>query len=297
MNILITGGSGLIGQSFIKQFNNHSFTVLTRSPDKVRAQHPASVKIITSLDNFQNLNAYDAVINLAGEPIINKRWSEKQKKIIKQSRWKMTQDLVDLIASSNSPPKVFISGSAIGVYGNRGGEFLTESSIIKKSDFPTELCMRWETLAKQAEPYTRVVVIRTGIVIAPHGGALVKMLRPFKFCLGGRISNGKQFMSWIHFKDHINAINYLLTTNNLSGPVNLVAPAPEMNREFSQKLANSLNRFAILPLPKSVLKLLLGESSCLLLDSQRVVPEALLKSGFKFQFPLLRSALADALKN
>jgi uncharacterized protein (TIGR01777 family) len=296
MNILITGGTGLIGQSFIKQFDSHSFTILTRSPDKARVTHSGSVKFINSLDSLQDLNEFDAVINLAGEPIVDKRWSDKQKELIQQSRWKTTQDLVYLFSCSHNPPEVFISGSAIGIYGNRGSEPLTESSAIQKEDFPTELCMHWEALAKQAEAYTRVIVIRTGIVLSPQGGALAKMLLPFKLCLGGRIGEGKQYMSWIHHQDHINAINYLLTATDLSGAVNLVAPTPEVNRSFTQKLAHSLNRFAILPLPKRVLQLLLGESSCLLLDSQKVLPEVLLKNGFEFQFPHLQPALVDVLK-
>ena len=295
MNILITGGTGLIGLLFIDKFRDYKCTVLTRFPGKAKSQLPESVELISSLDELHDLNAFDSVINLAGEPIIDKRWSEKQKDIISQSRWQTTQRLVDLFARSKKPPKVFLSGSAIGVYGHRGDEILTETSTVKKNNFPTTLCMHWEELAKQAEPHTRVVIMRTGIVLAPQGGALRKMLLPFKCYLGGKIGTGQQFMSWIHYQDYVNAMNYLLTTDGLSGAVNLAAPEPAINKEFTQVLAKTLHRIAIVPVPKKVLERLLGESSCLLLDSQRVFPKALLDSGFKFCFPNLKVALQEML--
>ncbi len=297
MKILITGGTGLIGRSFIEQFSEYQITALTRSISKAEILFPSSVKLIDSLESLQNLDMFDAVINLAGEPIIDKRWSEKQKQIISQSRWKITQQLVDLFACSHKPPKVFLSGSAIGVYGNRGDKVLTESCAVQKTDFPTAVCLRWEELAKQAEPYTRVVLLRTGIVLSPRGGALVKMLLPFKCCLGGRIGNGRQYMSWIHYQDYINALDYLLTEKSLFSAVNVVAPQAVTHRLFTQVLAASMHRLAILPVPRKIMQYLLGESSCLLLDSQRVVPQALLISGFQFSFPSLKSALIDVLKN
>ena len=296
MEILITGGTGLIGRDFIQQFNKDQITVLTRSRSKAKTLLPAEVKRIDSLESLQNLDGFDAVINLAGEPIIDKRWSDQQKKIITQSRCQITQQLVDLFASSLNPPEVFLSGSAIGVYGNRGDEVLTESSEVQQSDFASQLCLRWEETAKQAEPFTRVVLLRTGIVLSPNGGALGKMLLPFKCFLGGPIGSGRQYMSWIHHQDCISALHYLLTVNSLSGAINVVAPNAVPNTSFTRKLARSLNRIAILPMPKIVLKYLLGESSSLLLDSQRVAPKALLDSGFNFRFPDLKPALEDILK-
>ena len=296
MKILITGGTGLIGLAFIRQFKECQFTVLTRSIPKAKAVLPASVKLIDSLEDLQNLDAFDAVINLAGEPIIDKRWSDKQKVVICQSRWHITQQLVELFARSQKPPQTFLSGSAIGVYGNRGGEILTEASSVEENDFPTTLCLRWENIARQAEPYTRVVLLRTGIVLASHGGAISKMLLPFKCYLGGRIGNGHQYMSWIHYQDQINAMYYLLGEESISGAVNLVSPEAERNTVFTQTLANVLHRIAIFPMPKTILQYVLGESSCLLLDSQNVLPQKLLNSGFGFTFHNLKQALVDLLK-
>ena len=295
MNILITGGTGLIGQAFIQQFSDHTFTILTRSIPSVNVALPTTVSTIDSLDKLNNLDAFDAVINLAGEPIIDKRWSPKQKNMICQSRWLLTQQLVELFAHSQKPPSVFLSGSAIGVYGDRGDQTLTESSPVEATDFATRLCLRWEEIAMQAKPYTRVVLLRTGIVLAAHGGALKKMLLPFKCFLGGRIGDGQQYMSCIHYQDHINAMHFLLLEKSISGAVNLVAPTMQNNSTFTQVLAQSINRLAFLPVPKKVLQVLLGESSGLLLDSQKVVPQKLLDSGFSFKFHSLQSALNDLL--
>ncbi|MBW2942376.1 TIGR01777 family oxidoreductase [Zhongshania aquimaris] len=295
MNILITGGTGLIGSAFIESATDCQFTVLTRSTAGAKSTLPSSVTCIESLSALPHLNEFDAVINLAGEPIVDKRWSEEQKNIICQSRWEITQQLVDLFAKSATPPSVFLSGSAIGVYGNRGDESLTEKSSVSERDFPTRLCIRWESIARQAEPYTRVVLLRTGIVLAKQGGALAKMLLPFKLCLGGPIGSGQQYMAWIHYRDHIAAMHFLLKDKGISGPVNLVAPNAEKNKEFTQTLAKSLRRIAIFPMPRFVLHALLGESSSLLLDSQKVVPQTLLNRGFSFEFNKLKSALIDLL--
>jgi uncharacterized protein (TIGR01777 family) len=297
MNILMTGGTGLIGQAFIRQFSDHQFTVLTRSIFNGNAVLPAAVSVIDSLDKLHNLDAFDAVINLAGEPIIDKRWSPKQKHIIRQSRWLLTQQLVALFALSQKPPSVFLSGSAIGVYGDRGDQILTETSPVEAGNFPTQLCLGWEEIAMQADPYTRVVLLRTGIVLAAHGGALAKMLLPFRCFLGGRIGDGEQYMSCIHYQDHIHAMHYILLEKSISGAVNLVAPKTQKNSTFTKILAKSLSRVAFLPIPKKVLQLLLGESSCLLLDSQNVVPQKLLDSGFNFKFHSLKPALNDLLVN
>lgn len=293
MKVLITGGTGLIGSALIRGAVGFEFTVLTRSIANAKSILPASLQYIDSLENLQNLDAFDAVINLAGEPIIGKRWSDQQKDHICQSRWQVTEQLVQLFAQSTTPPKVFISGSAIGVYGDRGDEPLTEVSSTEERDFSTMLCQRWESIARQAEPYTRVVLLRTGIVLSAQGGALAKLLLPFKCGLGGRISTGEQYMAWIHYRDHINAIHFLLNETNISGPVNLVAPNAEKNMVFTQVLAKTLHRIAVLPMPKIALRLLLGEASSLLLDGQKVLPQTLLNQGFVFEFNKLKPALSD----
>jgi uncharacterized protein (TIGR01777 family) len=293
MKVLITGGTGLIGSALIRGAVGFDFTVLTRSISNAKSILPASLQYIDSLEDLHNLDAFDAVINLAGEPIIGKRWSDQQKDHICQSRWQVTEQLVQLFAQSKTPPKVFISGSAIGVYGDRGDEPLTEVSSTEERDFSTILCQRWESIARQAEPYTRVVLLRTGIVLSAQGGALAKLLLPFKCGLGGRISTGEQYMAWIHYRDHINAIHFLLNETNISGPVNLVAPNAEKNMVFTQVLAKTLHRIAVLPVPKIALRLLLGEASSLLLDGQKVLPQTLLNQGFVFEFNKLEPALSD----
>lgn len=297
MKILITGGTGLIGRAFINRMGQHQFTVLARSVERARNLLPESVTIIRKLTELNNLDGFDAVINLAGEPIIDRRWTKKQKAIICQSRWHITQQLVDLFACSAKPPEVFISGSAIGFYGHQIDDVITESSPSTGVGFPVEVCQQWENIAKQAEPFTRVVILRTGIVLAAHGGALKKMLLPFRCCLGGRIANGRHYMSWIHYCDMIKAIDYLLTETSMNGPVNLVAPEPVRNHEFTRVLAKVLRRIAIIPVPEVILKLLLGESSCLLTDSQKVYPHKLSNSQFTFRFPSLKLALANLLQD
>lgn len=297
MKILITGGTGLIGSAFIHQFNSHQFTVLSRSLSKASTILPSSIQLIDSLQHLDNLDDFDAVINLAGEPIIDKRWSAKQKKNICQSRWQITQDLVTLFARSQHPPHTFLSGSAIGIYGDRADQPLNEHASLQQSDFPSKVSLRWEMIAKQAKPYTRVVLLRTGIVLSLHAGALAKMLFPFKCYLGGRIGSGNQYLSWIHIQDQINAIHFLLTEKEISGAVNIVAPDPQRNKHFTQTLATVLHRIAVFTIPKKALQYLLGESSCLLLDSQKVIPEKLLNSGFVFTFNNLQAALLDLLKD
>ncbi|MDN3650749.1 TIGR01777 family oxidoreductase [Reinekea marina] len=297
MNILMTGGSGFLGSAFIKHSNEHTFTILTRNPERSRIQFPQAIHCISSLDSLDNLDEFDAIINLAGEPIIDKRWTDKQKAIIAKSRLSITSQLVTLITKSANPPSVMLSGSAIGIYGNGGDEALTEHPDIKNTSFSTQLCTQWEAAANQASSYTRVVNLRTGIVLSNRQGALAKMLLPFKLNLGGRLGNGEQYMAWIHYQDYLNALEFLLRNQDVSGPVNMVAPTPEKNKEFTQTLASTLNRIALFPVPEFVLKLLLGESSCLLLDSQRVVPSKLRESGFEFRYSTLSDALSNLLNS
>lgn len=296
MKILMTGGTGLIGQRFIQAYPDHEYTVLTRSTQKAKEKLPASVTLLTCLSELESLDMFDAVINLAGEPIIDKRWTDQQKRTICDSRWDITQQLVDLFRVSLSPPSIFLSGSAIGVYSDHGDLLITERDVATNNDFASSVCRQWEEIARQAEPYTRVVYLRTGIVLDSEGGALAKMLTPFKLYLGGRIGNGRQFMSWIHIQDMIGAIEFLLNNTDINGAVNMVAPEAVTNQQFTQALASTLNRIAVLPVPKTMLKLILGESSALLLGSQRVEPGRLLEASFGFKYPELQAALSDLLK-
>lgn len=295
MKLLITGGTGLIGKQFIQSHPHHEYTVVTRSQTKAKQILPDSVTLLESLSGLDNLDRFDGVINLAGEPIVDKRWTDKQKRIICDSRWDITQQLVTLFRESKNPPSVFLSGSAIGVYSDHGDFLITERDAATQSDFASSVCQQWESIAKQAEPYTRVIALRTGIVLDPKGGALAKMLMPFKMCLGGRIGHGRQYMSWIHISDMVSAMELLLSRADVKGAINMVAPTPVTNQQFTEDLASTLHRVAVLPMPSAVLKLLLGESSALLLGSQRVIPERLLEASFNFQFPDLKAALSDLL--
>lgn len=295
MKILITGGTGLIGRAFMSHYGDYHYTLLSRTTGALKKAIVTNnpVVMISSLEQLDNLDDFDAVINLAGEPIIDKRWSVKQKKVICDSRWELTQKLVSLFEASKDAPSVFINGSAIGVYGDRGDEVLHEDVPVKVHDFSSQLCLGWEDIAHKASPFTRVVLLRTGIFLASNGGALAKMVLPFKLCLGGRISHGQHYMSWVHGLDHIRAMHFVLNQKSIQGPVNLVAPNPQKNTDFTQDLAKALNRIAIFPMPKKALQIILGESSCLLLDSQRVVPKKLTDNGFEFKFPNLAQAFAD----
>ena len=296
MNILITGGTGLIGRRFINTVSGHQYTVLTRSPEQVKNYLPTSARLISSLNELATLDVFDAVINLAGEPIIDKRWTKKQKTVISHSRWDVTRQLVDLFRASSEPPAVFLSGSAIGVYGDQGDAIVDETFSSLPHDFAAQLCARWESIAQEAAPYTRVVCLRTGIVLDAQAGALAKMLLPFKLGLGGPVAKGEQFMSWIHIDDMVRAIDFLMMQSQCSGVYNLVAPEPVRNRDFTQALAAQLKIWAVLPAPKKLLQALLGESSALLLDSQRVVPKRLIEQQFIFSFTEINSALKDLLK-
>lgn len=297
MNILMTGGTGLIGAMFVKQFPAYQYTVLTRSIKRAERILPDSVSLMSSLDVLENLDEFDAVINLAGEAIAEKRWSDKQKQRLCDSRWQLTEKLVGLFAKSNNPPAVFMSASAVGVYGNRGDKLIGEDTSIAIADFPSQLCFTWESIARKAEAYTRCVILRTGVVLATEGGALKKMLLPYSCYLGSVLGDGRQYMPWIHIHDQLNAMHFLMLNSLIHGPVNLVAPHQYTNSEFTDALASALKRSAFLTIPARLLKLLMGESSSLLLDSQRINPNKLTRAGFEFSYPNLSLALQQLVSN
>ncbi|CDG20866.1 Epimerase family protein yfcH [Xenorhabdus poinarii G6] len=298
MHIFITGGTGLIGHRLVCQLLSlsHSITILSRSPQKVYSLFSDRVECWTTLNIQQNLNRFDAVINLAGEPIVNKRWTPKQKEILCQSRWQLTEQLSRLIKASESPPSVFISGSAVGYYGDQGQSVVTEHDP-PHNEFAHQLCERWEQLALQAQSdKTRVCVLRTGIVLAPEGGALKKMLPLFRLGLGGVIGHGKQYMPWIHIDDIVNGIYYLLVSPELHGPFNMTSPYPVHNEQFTAALAKVLHRPAFIRIPKFVLKIMMGEAAELVLGGQQAIPKKLEEAGFGFRYFQLEEALQDAIK-
>jgi uncharacterized protein (TIGR01777 family) len=295
MNILITGGSGLIGQALIQHLNADRIIVLTRNPEKTAKLLPDNVELIASIDEV-NFNELDVVVNLAGEAIVDKRWTNVQKDIICQSRWQITQSLVEKIQTALKPPHSFISGSAIGFYGRQDALEIDESYQGIHDEFSHHICQKWEEIALQAESDdTRVCLIRTGIVLANNGGALQKMLPPFKLGLGGPIASGQQFMSWIHIDDMVAVLLATIYQTSLSGAINATAPSPVCNQEFSETLSAVLGRPCMFRVPGFVLRILMGESANLILYGQNVLPAKLLNNHFKFQYPSLQIALKQLL--
>lgn len=297
MHILITGATGLVGRTLVPKLLSlsHQVTVVTRDPE--RAQHIFSEQVtyLSSLTTLGSLDDFNAVINFAGEPIIGKRWNKAQKHRLCQSRWQITQQLSTLFRNSKMPPDVFISGSAMGFYGDQGQREVTEETIPQK-EFTHYLCERWESHAMAAQSErTRVCLCRTGIILSPDGGALSKMLPAFRFGLGGKMGNGQQYLPWIHIDDMVSAIVFLLEKPQLSGAFNISSPNPSTNKEFSLTLGKVLHRPTFIPLPAPVLKLMLGEASALLLGGQKGVPAHLQESGFHFRFAELKGALEDLL--
>ena len=296
MNVLITGGTGFIGKVLCKRLlvEGHSLFILTRRPETVTGQGKA-ISQLSELPESGDASRIDAVINLAGEPIANKRWSAKQKELIISSRLDTTRMLIDYFKEVTHSPSVFISGSAIGYYGTGvSNEELNEGAAGDDS-FSSKLCQQWESKALEAQDLgIRTCLLRTGIVLGKDGGALSKMLLPFKLGLGGRIGCGDQWMPWIHVDDLVSIILHCIDNESLSGPVNGTAPSPVTNGAFSRELARALRRPALFPLPAFVVRLLMGEmGEELLLSGKKIVPEKLLHSGFNFHYDSLQAALRN----
>jgi len=241
------------------------------------------------------LDQVDAVINLAGEPVAAKRWSDQQKKSIRDSRIVTTRNLVEGMRRAKRRPQVFVSSSAVGYYGNRGDERLEETSPPGRG-FMSDLCVEWEREAMPAsELGIRVVLVRTGVVFSADGGALDKILPPFKLGVGGRLGSGKQWFPWIHIDDIVGIFQHAIVNANVAGPLNGAAPRPATNAEFTRELGHALHRPAFLPVPEIALRILMGEVADVLFDSQRVIPAAALASGYEFRHPQLGPALAYVL--
>ena len=294
MNILISGASGLIGTALSSQLRDAGHTVYPLSRrDTGQPFYWRPEKGIILFDDSIRL---DAVINLAGENIAEGRWNKIRKKRIVDSRIDSTRLLSDKLSSLAHRPDVFISGSAIGFYGSRGDEIMDETSS-HGTGFLAEIGTAWEDATRAAEDAgIRTVHIRTGIVLSPRGGVLKKMLLPFRFGLGGVIGDGRQYMSWISIDDEVNAISFLLHNTELSGPFNLVAPAPVTNREFTRKLGKVLKRPTPFPMPAPVVRLMFGEMGDeLLLSSTRVAPVRLEQAGYEFRHTDFEQALKDLI--
>lgn len=296
MHILLTGGTGLIGRQLVyRLMHDHDITVLTRHPAHARAKLSSSIQIIDDLTTWQPENPVDAVINLAGEPIADKRWTDRQKHQICASRWHTTQQLVDWMRSQPQPPHTLISGSAIGYYGRQPNDrHLTEEQHQVHPEFTHEVCAKWEAIAMSAStPNTRVCLLRTGVVLSTQGGALGKMALPFKLGVGGKVGDGGQMLSWIHIEDMVEAVVFLLENTRCKGVYNLTAPTPVSNAQFSQALATVLRRPNLFRVPVLAMELLMGEGAALVTTGQSVLPQRLLDAGYHFRFAQLDTALRD----
>lgn len=298
MHILITGGTGFIGLELVASLrrDGHAVSVLTRDTDAARTRLPSGVAIVADL---AGLNDVDAVVNLAGQNLGAQRWTQARKLAFRESRIGLTHQLVDWMERLERRPAVLVSGSAIGWYGPRGDETLTEDST-PGDDFSARLCVDWEAAALKAEALAvRVCRLRTGIVLGRSGpaggGALAQMLPAFRLGGGGPMGSGRQWMSWIHIADHVALIRWLIDSARAQGAYNGTAPEPVTNAEFARTLGAALHRPAVLPMPGFALKLIVGEMAEILLTGQRVLPQRSLDQGFRFRFPTLAAALADVL--
>ncbi|KGJ91745.1 TIGR01777 family oxidoreductase [Colwellia psychrerythraea] len=293
MNILITGGTGLIGRHFINAFQQpYQFTVLTRNSQKAAKILPQCVEFIEELPEQ---NTFEVIINLAGEPIVDKRWTEMQKEKICQSRWQITEQVIAMIKRAKFKPACLISGSAIGYYGETGKKLTGEEVQVSHEDFAHLLCKKWEDIAQEASEHCRVVLLRTGVVLANDGGALAKMRLPFYLALGGKLGHGQQYMSWIHIEDMIHAIQFCILTASINGAINCTSPQASTNAEFTKALGQQLHRPTWFSVPESMLNILMGQGAELLLTSQNIYPQKLLEQGFDFNHSNLKYALADLL--
>jgi uncharacterized protein (TIGR01777 family) len=297
MNVLVSGSHGLVGRGLIKSLLNRGDTVsrLVReapSGSNDIEWHPNQDQI-----DKRKLNGFDAVVHLAGESIASGRWSPEKKARIRDSRIKGTQLLSGALTETSQPPRVFVSASAIGFYGSRGDEVLTEQSAAG-NDFLAGVCKEWEQAAEPAAGMgIRLVKARFGIILDKEGGALAKMLPPFRMGIGGRIGDGKQWMSWIALADVIGALEFVIENQALSGPVNFVAPNSVTNATFTSALGRILGRPTFLPVPAFGARLAFGEmADALLLSSQRVEPKRLNAAAFRFRYSNLNDALSEILR-
>jgi uncharacterized protein len=284
MRIVISGINGFIGSRLRSAMEGKGWEVIPL----LRQDFESEITVL-----YSKLSGSDVVIHLAGAPIVH-RWNEKYKQELRHSRISTTKKLVEAMSVTKEKPKLFISTSAIGIYAAEGKH--SELNYKPAADFIGKLCQDWETEAKAASQFTRLVIFRLGIVLAKEGGAFPKMSLPFKLGFGGKIGNGKQGFSWIHVDDLITAYIFAIENNNTKGVFNLTSPEPCDNAAFTRTLSECLHLPAVFTVPVFILKLIYGEGATAVAGGQKVFPERLIETGFKYNFPSLKSALADILK-
>jgi uncharacterized protein len=306
MKVAITGATGFVGTRLVQKLHEagHQVVVLTRSAERGRQVFPTTtfpnVEIVAyspleSGDWQQAIAGCDGVVNLAGAPIAESRWTPERKREILESRQTGTRKIVEAIANANPKPSVLVNSSAIGYYGTSETATFDETSS-PGSDFLAQICQAWEAEAEKAkESGTRVVILRTGIVVG-MGGAIAKMLPPFQLFAGGPIGSGRQWFSWIHRDDLVNLIIWALTQPNVTGTLNATAPNPVRMAEFCNTLGEVINRPSWLPVPDFALEVLLGDAAKVVLEGQQVLPKRTLDAGFTYQFPTVKPALEEVLR-
>ena len=306
MKAVIAGGTGFLGSGLAASLraDSHDVIILTRgpagsAPREAKASAPlhggkvAWDPVARTGEWSAALDGADAVINLAGEPLDAGRWTDARKASILESRIEATEAIVKAMSAATRRPAVLLNASAIGVYGTRGAEALTEESA-SGSDFLASVCVAWEAAAMAAAWMTRVVLLRTGLPLDTSGGALPKLALPFRFFAGGRVGSGDQYWSWIHREDWTRMVRWAIDTATIEGPLNLTAPSPVTNREFTQALARALHRPALVPAPAFAVRAALGEmADAVILAGQRVLPAKATTNGFEFRYPDLDSALRE----
>jgi uncharacterized protein (TIGR01777 family) len=309
MRVCITGGTGLIGRRLTQALldRGDQAIVISRRPEAAKAALGPNVEVVSGDPSrpaswMEAIPGCDGVVNLAGEGIFNQRWNDDFKRLMTQSRVETTMNVVEAITKANPRPKVLVNGSAIGYYGFTGDEELTEDSPAGSGDFLSQLTPAWEAAAQPVTNVgTRLVLLRTGVVLDKNGGALREMLKPYRMSLtlvaGGAIGSGRQWVSWIHHADEVGLILHALDRPEVSGPLNATAPHPVTNAQMAQAIGRAVGRLAFPPTPGFALHMMLGEVAQVVTRGQRVLPKKALATGYQFRFPTIDVALADILSH
>jgi uncharacterized protein (TIGR01777 family) len=297
VKIILAGGSGFLGQALKArlQREGHAVANLSRHPRPDAQEDLPWTPDGTAGAWAAALEGADAVINLAGESIADQRWTDERKRALLASRVLSTRSLVGAIRQLTQPPAALLNGSAVGYYGPRGDEMVTEATP-PGADFLADLCVEWEREAEQASPVTRVVLLRSGLVLHSDGGVLARMLLPFRMGVGGPLGSGTQYMPWIHLDDWVDMTVWLIGNPQARGAYNVTAPAPVTNADFTRALGRALNRPAFLPVPGFALRLALGELANSILAGQRAIPARAEEAGFQFRFTRIDDAFSDLLR-